>query len=436
MFKSKGFNKGLIKISGYKKLSLNLILLSIICSTFSISAGFTDKLTNMFKVSESKMGKASVGILALAGAYGLYHWYTNSPVEIGDAEHSTIAKLSSSETIPTITETDPAQVNKLQAIEKDGCFYNNTSENRWHHLTHALQIFWITKTTWNEYYTVDVERDWVKKDPVSQSSVDLNLQWIGHASFLIQTNNFNILTDPIFGDLNPILYQRKTPVGITPEQLPKIDFVIISHNHHDHLDESSMRKLKTHQPFMLVPAGLKKWFTKRGFKHVIENKWWQKNKFTRDGKKIEFTFVPAEHWSGRGALDPHQSLWGGWVIKSNDKTLYFAGDTAFNSEHCTAIKACAGTQIDYALLPIGPCETRHLMAASHISAEEALNVFKLIDAKTFVPMHWGTFRLGPDTFDDPMKRLDAAWATQLSTLSDKTLCKFKFGERKRFDKTF
>ena len=374
MFKSKKFNNAIIK-------------LSVICSIFSTAVGFAD-----------------------------------------DISHATIVRLSPELKLwqgDTTSATAQPQV-----IEKDGCFYNNTSEDRWHHLTHALQIFWITKTTWNEYYTADVEKDWVKKDPVLPNSLDLNLQWIGHASFLMQTNNFNILTDPIFGDLNPVLYPRKTPVGITPEQLPKIDFVVISHNHHDHLDEASMCKLKAHQPFMLVPAGLKKWFTARGFKHVIENKWWQINKFTRDGKEIEFTFVPAEHWSGRG-LDPHQSLWGGWIIKTNGKTLYFAGDTAFNAAHCAAIKACAGTPIDYALLPIGPCETRDLMKHSHVSAEEALQVFQLIEAKTFVPMHWGTFRLGPDTFDDPMKRLDAAWAKQLGSLSGKTLCKFKFGERKQ-----
>ncbi len=317
---------------------------------------------------------------------------------------------------------------KLKAVEKDGYYFNRSDESRWHHMRHALQIFWITKTSPDKYYPDNIS-DWIKHDQVRSNSKELNMQWIGHATFLIQSSYFNILTDPIFGDLVPFLYPRKTPVGITPAQLPKIDFVVISHDHHDHLDENSIKILKAHQPFMLVPIGLKKWFTKRGFKHVIENNWWEKHKFKRDGHTIEFAFVPAEHWSGRGLLDPHASLWGGWLITTNHKTIYFAGDTAFNELNCQAIAEYAEQQIDCALLPIGPCETRHLMQDSHISAEEALQVFKLLNAKTFIPMHWGTFRLGPDRFDAPIKRLEAAWNINLITLADKQLCKFKFGER-------
>jgi L-ascorbate metabolism protein UlaG (beta-lactamase superfamily) len=316
---------------------------------------------------------------------------------------------------------------KIQPVIKNNLFFNNNTESKLKHVGDALNIFWATKTSTQKYFSSDPAL-WIKKDLVVQNSTNLQLQWIGHASFLIQVNTFNILTDPLFYHLHRVLYPRKTPVGIDPIDVPKIDFIIISHNHRDHLDEQSMKMLKHHQPIMLVPQGTKNWFSSRGFENVIENNWWQKSTFRRNGQVIEFTFVPAVHWSGRSLLDAHTSLWGGWVIKANNQNLYFAGDTGFNEDIFKAIKEYA-KPLDCALLPIGPCEPRKLMCHSHMGPEDAVQAYKILKPKLLIPMHWGTFGLGPDSFDAPIKRLSEAWQSNITAEKQDKLYKIKFGER-------
>lgn len=315
----------------------------------------------------------------------------------------------------------------IQPLIKNERFFNSPTENRLKHTWDAIKIFWATKTSSADYFT-HYPFDWIHHNTVLQQSISLQLQWIGHASFLIQVNDFNILTDPVFYDLNALLYPRKTPAGIAPENLPRIDFVIISHNHRDHLDAASMKMLKSHQPIMLVPKGTKDWFINRGFKYVMEHSWWQTTTFKRNDRIIKFTFVPATHWSGRNMLDAHSSLWGGWTIQANNKTVYFAGDTGFNEPIFNAIKEHVKT-IDCALLPIGPCEPRSLMCHSHMGPEEAVAAYKILKPNMCVPMHWGTFGLGPDSFDAPIKRLDSAWKTHVPAELQDRLYKIKFGER-------
>jgi L-ascorbate metabolism protein UlaG (beta-lactamase superfamily) len=315
----------------------------------------------------------------------------------------------------------------IKPLIKNRLFFNNNTEDAYKHMIDATKIFWATKTSFNKYYTDNVS-NWIKRDIPLKHSTPLAIQWIGHASFLIQVNGFNMLTDPLFYDLNAILYPRKTPVGIEPDNLPSIDFVLISHNHRDHLDEASMQTLKAHQPILLVPQGTKSWFISRGFKHVIEHTWWQECTFNREGRDIKCTFVPSAHWSGRTCFDAHASLWGGWLIQADKSTTYFAGDTGFNPTNFSAIAEYAKT-IDCCLLPIGPCEPRSLMHHSHMSPEEAVAAFKLLNAKLFIPMHWGTFALGPDSFDTPIKLLDQAWQKMKPPLEKKRLYTIKFGER-------
>lgn len=328
----------------------------------------------------------------------------------------------------TIDNQHSCASHTIQPIKCNGCFFNHPDESRYKHMWDALQIFWATKTSFTPYFS-SPPAQWMKHDPVISSSDELQLQWIGHASFLIQVNDVNILTDPVFYDLNAFLYPRKTKVGIDPKQLPHIDCVIISHNHRDHLDEPSMQLLKAHQPTMLVPEGTKDWFIKRGFLIVIEHTWWQTTTIKKNDNSIIFTFVPAVHWSGRHGFDAHTSLWGGWIIKATSNAVYFAGDTGFDEPMFKAIKEYAG-KIDCALLPIGPCEPRSIMCHSHMGPEDAVNVTKILNPTLWIPMHWGTFGLGPDAFDTPIKRLELAWSEHLKQPESRnTLYKIKFGER-------
>lgn len=315
----------------------------------------------------------------------------------------------------------------FQPLKKDDRYFNHRKEGQFSHIVDALKSFWITKTSFNRYYNDDNSK-WIQHDAVLENSLPMQIQWIGHASFLIQVNGFNVLTDPVFYDLVTFLYPRKTPAGIDAEKLPRVDFVVLSHNHRDHLDEPSMQLLKKHQPTMLVPKGNKGWFIERGFKHVKEYAWWQETHFERDGALIEFTFVPAVHWSGRFVFDAHTALWGGWLIKGNNKTVYFAGDTGYSARMFKAIAHHAKT-IDCALLPIGPCEPRSIMCHSHMGPEDITKVYQLLQPHMIVPMHWGTFALGPDSFADPMKRLTAAWRNKIPTNEQNKLYKIKFGER-------
>lgn len=322
---------------------------------------------------------------------------------------------------------DYVHAHAMQPLVKNNRYFNHHNEGRFSHIRDALRIFWATKTSSKKYYN-DNPLEWVKYDSVWANSLPMQIQWIGHASFLIQVKGFNILTDPVFYDLNKFLYPRKTPVGINPTKLPQIDFVVISHNHRDHLDETSMQLLKQYQPIMLVPQGNKQWFIDRGFEHVMEQVWWQETHFARDGATIEFTFVPAAHWSSRHAFDAHNTLWGGWVIRGHNKTIYFAGDTGYSVPIFKAIAEYAKT-IDCALLPIGPCEPRSIMCHSHMGPEDIVKVYKLLQPHLVVPMHWGTFGLGPDSFGDPIQRLSAAWMKKIPADQQNKLYKIKFGER-------
>lgn len=267
--------------------------------------------------------------------------------------------------------------------------------------------------------------------PISRSR-DLSITWIGHSTFLIQVAGFNILTDPIFFDIAPF-FNRILPVGIALDSLPPIDFVIISHNHRDHMDEKTLLTLKNNEKTVfLVPFNDKKWFTKRGFNKVIECMWWDSHSF-KDLQlgfaDIRFTFLPAFHWSQRGLFDYNKSLWGSWMITCNDKNYYFAGDTAYSTHFKDIAKSF--NSIDIALMPIGPCEPHELMKYSHVSAEQAGKAYLDLGAKHFVPMHWGTYYFGSDRFNAPLDRIKAWW--KLHNIDVELFHALKIGSRVNFE---
>lgn len=315
----------------------------------------------------------------------------------------------------------------------NGRSYSNIiNERGMLHLTDAANIFVETKLAVanGEQYLPETLDVWKAYEKPIELSDTPSIQWIGHASFLIQIGGINILTDPFFYDLS-FLYSRNLPAGIAPENLPKIDIVLISHNHRDHMDEQSLLLLKKYDPTIIVPKGIGAWFKKNNFIKVIEHNWWDKT----DILGLSITCVPAHHWCGRGAFDLNRALWSGWMInwknQTKDKTLYFAGDTSYCKQYFDEI-VDEFPNIDIALLPIGPCESRKLMKHSHVDAKEAVKIFKRINAKEFIPMHWGTFRLGTDSFDAPITKLKEQWSKE--NLDSNNLHILKFGERITFSK--
>ncbi|WP_027417200.1 MBL fold metallo-hydrolase [Aneurinibacillus terranovensis] len=239
-------------------------------------------------------------------------------------------------------------------------------------------------------------------DFLRQNRTSTTITWIGHSTFLIQAAGLNIITDPVWAQRMG-LYKRLTPPGIALSAMPAIDVVLISHGHFDHLNVPSLRGLKGNRTH-LVPEGLRFLLRRKGFHHVEEFSWWDRQQIG----DLELVFVPAQHWTKRGLFDTNTSHWGGWVIHNNrtKETIYFAGDSGYFRGFAEIGKRFS---IDYVLMPIGAYDPEWFMAPQHVSPEQATQAFLDTHGKFFVPMHYGTFRLANDTPQEALDRLLVAW---------------------------
>jgi L-ascorbate metabolism protein UlaG (beta-lactamase superfamily) len=227
---------------------------------------------------------------------------------------------------------------------------------------------------------------------------------VGHATLLLQLDGVNILTDPNWSErASPLSFagpRRVSPPGLAFENLPPIHIVLISHDHYDHLDVATVKRLAAeHRPKFLVPLGLKGWFANIGITDVDELDWWDH----RAERELTFTCVPAQHFSGRSLWDRNRRLWSGWVVAGRAKRHYFAGDTAYFAGF-KEIGARLGP-FDLTAIPIGAYMPAVIMRASHTSPEEALRAFADVRGEHFVPIHWGTFDLAEEPLDEPPQRL-------------------------------
>lgn len=236
------------------------------------------------------------------------------------------------------------------------------------------------------------------------------LTWIGHSTFLLQFAGRNLITDPhLSSRASPVGFAgplRYTQPAMSYADLPPLDIALISHNHYDHLDEPTVRRLAREHPHLhfVVPLGLKAWFRRRGIERVTELDWW-------DGAEIaglKVHAVPAQHFSGRGAHDANATLWCGFVVESATQRCYFAGDTGYSPDFIDIGRRFA--PIDLALIPIGAYAPRWFMQSMHIDPDEAVRIHQDIGAKQSVAMHWGTFRLTEEPLDEPPQRLRQALA--------------------------
>ena len=248
--------------------------------------------------------------------------------------------------------------------------------------------------------------------------------WIGHITVLLQVGGLNILTDPVFSErCFPVQWagpKRHTPPGLTLDELPQIDVVLLSHNHYDHLDEGSMLALKQQvdgAPLVICPLGHKLWFARRGMHRVVELDWWDTHvlEATERSARIPVTLVPAQHWSARTATDALRSLWGGFVVRSPDCHVYFAGDTGYSKDFVDIRQHFArehtpenGGGFDLALLPIGAYEPRWFMKDQHVNPDESVQIFHDIGCKRALAVHWGTFQLTDEALDEPPRALARA----------------------------
>ncbi|MFZ4619469.1 MAG: MBL fold metallo-hydrolase [Bacteroidota bacterium] len=253
--------------------------------------------------------------------------------------------------------------------------------------------------------------------------------WIGHSTVLVQMEGVTFITDPVWsGRVGPFKWtgsERISEPGLSIEKLPPIDFVLISHNHYDHLDESTIEEIVDRNPKVkfFVPLRVRDWFEERGIRNIEELDWWEGATF--NGLKIVCT--PAQHFSGRWLNDKNQTLWCSYAVLGK-KRFYFGGDSGYCS-HFKDIGKSFGP-FDLALIPIGAYEPRKLMSPVHMNPDEAVQTFIDVRAKKMIGIHWGTFVLTDEPMDLPPKRMYEVAAEK--QLSKDDLWALKLGEMREW----
>lgn len=235
------------------------------------------------------------------------------------------------------------------------------------------------------------------------------ITFINHSSFLIQTNGLNILTDPIFSErASPFAWsgpKRMRPPGIRFEDLPHIDAVLLSHNHYDHLDISTLKKISNQfQPHIYTALGVPDLLRNHGISSITEMDWWSENMMNN---QVELAAVPAQHFSGRGMFDRDATLWVGFILRIKQGNIYFAADTGYNDETFKEIGK-RFSPIILSIIPIGAYEPRWFMRPIHCSPNEAVKIHKDVQSRLSVGSHFGTFPLADEGREQPVIELKKA----------------------------
>lgn len=237
--------------------------------------------------------------------------------------------------------------------------------------------------------------------------------WLGHASFLITCAGKNILVDPVFADIP--LVKRRAAIPFNIENYTSIDYILITHSHYDHLDKTTLIKLAKINPHAKIYCGLntakllRKWKVNN---QIVEASWYQRFPLEEDG--IEFYFMPSLHWSKRTLNDRNILLWGSFIIRSHEATIYLMGDSGY-SPHFKEIGQFF-PEIDYAILGIGAYAPRYIMQYSHISPEEARQAYYDLGARYLIPMHYATYNLTDEFYSEPLNKINQLFVEEINKL--------------------
>jgi len=250
-----------------------------------------------------------------------------------------------------------------------------------------------------------VEREKVLEN-LEKYKNDNYVAWIGHATFLIKLGDTTIITDPLFSkNSGPLIFGPKRYVesAIKLNEIPKTDLFLLTHNHYDHLDYSTVRDFPHKKSKVLVPLKLSKYFTRNGFKDVNELDWYDEIKVN----DLKITFLPAVHWSKRTLTDTNKTLWGNFLIEYKDKKVLFACDTGYGDVYKDLGKKYG--PIDLTFINIGAYDFRPMFEKSvyHTNPEEALNIAQDLKSKKVIGMHWGTVVLSLEPIMEPPIRFKA-----------------------------
>lgn len=285
---------------------------------------------------------------------------------------------------------------------RPGGFNNNYLDNET-----IGQGFW--RWQWDNLF---ITREPDRPERVPRTAVDLSylksnvgdttVTWLGHSTMLWQIGGKNILVDPHFFErASPVSFAgpaRLTPPPIALADLPRIDIVVVSHNHYDHLDRPSVLGLNQQTggpPLFVVPLGIDLWLKRQGISNVRPLDWWQHHELG----DVRVTLVPAQHWSSRTPFDRHEVLWGGYVVQRAGFSMYYSGDTGYSKDFQDIGARFGG--FDFAQIPVGCYEPRWFMGNQHVNEPEAIKIHRDVRSKLSMGVHWGTFRL----CDDPIDRV-------------------------------
>ncbi len=234
--------------------------------------------------------------------------------------------------------------------------------------------------------------------------VNPSITWIGHSTLLIQLDGVNILTDPQWSaQASPVSWagpKRLSPPGLAFEDLPPIHAVVISHDHYDHLDLATVKRLAaTHDPLFLVPLGMKAWFADNGMSRVEELDWWKE----REYRGVKIVCLPAQHFAQRTPWDANTRLWASWAVIGGDGRLYFSGDTGYFA----GFREIGGRlgPFDVAAIAIGAYLPPEIMKSVHTTPEDAVQAFEDLRGRVLLGVHWGTFDLAEEPLDEPPQRM-------------------------------
>lgn len=313
----------------------------------------------------------------------------------------------------------------------NGTHYFNPGGNSKKSIRDIWKMLWERKgkNPWPDF----VENKATPELAINLKPDEIAVTYINHASHLLQLSNMNVLTDPVFakraGPLALLGPKRVRKPGIDLDKLPSIDIVLISHNHYDHLDLVTLKKLQhMFQPLFIVPLGNRKYLKARIFPNVVELDWWQTHKLDTNHA---ITLVPAQHWSMRTLRDANKALWGGFWLQNEALKIYFAGDTGYGA-HFKLIYQRLGAP-DLSILPIGAYEPRWFMKDSHMNPEEAIVASLDLQSSLSLATHHQTFRLSQEKINDPVinlkRRLIAHGLTEKDFMAPET------GETIRYSKS-
>ncbi|MBV9773828.1 MAG: MBL fold metallo-hydrolase [Gemmatimonadetes bacterium] len=244
---------------------------------------------------------------------------------------------------------------------------------------------------------------------------EVRLTWVGHSTFLLQVGGLNLLTDPVWSRrASPLRWigpARFVPPGLAWDDLPPIDAVLVSHDHYDHLDDDTVRRL--HARFgaalhWITPLAYREWLGDRGITRVTELDWWDEATVAGEGGSVRVACAPAQHWTRRGPREFNDRLWASFALTAGGRRVYFGGDSGYFHGYPEIGRRLG--PFDAVLMPVGAYDPRWFMRPAHMNPEEAVRAYgDLGGAGDFVAMHWGTFRLTDEDPLEPPVRTRAAW---------------------------